>query len=55
MGVKLLPDNIAKMVWKAAHGKKLHWWTGAATYLLFGFFWLMPFAKRGVIKKLTIQ
>lgn len=55
MGVKLFPADIAKMVWKAAHGKKLHWWAGAATYLLFGVFWLMPFAKRKFIKKLTIQ
>jgi len=55
MGIKLEPSDIAKIVWKAAHGKKLHWWVGGATYVLFGLFWLLPFVKRSIIKKLTIK
>lgn len=55
MGVKLAPTDIAQMVWKAANGKKLHWWVGGATYVLFGLFWLMPFIRRFVLKKLTIK
>jgi NADP-dependent 3-hydroxy acid dehydrogenase YdfG len=55
MGVKLAPSNIAQTVWKAVHGKKLHWWVGGATYALFGLFWLMPFIRRFVIKSLTIK
>lgn len=55
MGVKLTPDDIAKTVWQAVHGKKRHWWIGGATYVLFALFWLLPFIKRPVIKKLTVQ
>ena len=55
MGVKLAPSDIAQTVWKAVQGKKLHWWVGGATYALFGLFWLMPFVRRFIIKKLTIK
>jgi len=55
MGIKLEPSTIAETVWKAVHGKKLHWWVGGATYLLFGLFWLMPFIRRFAIKALTIN
>lgn len=54
-GVKLESSNIAETVWKAAHGNKLHWWIGGTTYILFPLFWLMPFLKRPLLKKLTIQ
>ncbi len=55
MGVKLAPIDIAKTVWKAANGRKLHWWVGGTTYALFGLFWLMPFVRRAIMKKLTVE
>ena len=55
MGIKLEPSNIAQTVWRAVQGKKLHWWVGGATYLLFGLFWLMPFIRRFIVKALTIK
>ena len=54
MGIGLTPDVIAKTVWKAVHGNKLHWKVGASTHLLFILFWLLPFLRRSIVKKLTI-
>ncbi|MGO9569638.1 MAG: SDR family oxidoreductase [Desulfomonilaceae bacterium] len=55
MGVKIEPSEVAGMVWKAAHGRKLHWKMGAATFLLLGIFWVMPFVRRYVVKTLTVR
>lgn len=54
MGIDLQPAAVAETVWKAAHGKKLHWKIGSRTHLLIALFWLMPFLKRYVVKTLTI-
>lgn len=55
MGVNLKPADIANTVWKAVHGKKLHWRVGGATYLLFVAFWLLPFLRRFIVKTLTVK
>ncbi len=31
--VRLAPDEVAEYVWRAAHGKRLHWYVGADTKL----------------------
>jgi len=54
MGVDLQPRAVAETVWKAAHGKKLHWKMGASTYLLMALFWMVPFVRRPVVKMLTV-
>jgi short-subunit dehydrogenase len=54
-GIKLVPSDISEAVWKAVNGKKLHWWVGGTTYILFGLFQVMPFVRRFLIKKLTIK
>lgn len=54
MGINIEPAEVAETVWKAAHGKKLHWIMGSPTYLLKALFWAMPFTKRYVVKSLTI-
>lgn len=55
MGVKIQPFEVARLVWKAAHGRKLHWKMGRSTRLLSGLFWIMPFIKRFVVKTLTVN
>jgi len=53
MGVNLQPRTIAETIWKASHRNKLHWHVGA-THMLAFFFWLLPFARRFIVKKLTM-
>lgn len=54
-GVNLGPGQIAALVWKAAHGHKLHWKIHPMTYLLFFTFWALPFLKRPIIKHLCLS
>lgn len=54
LGVNVEPAEIAETVWKAVHGKKLHWKVQILTHILYFAFWLMPFAKRFIVKVLTI-
>jgi len=54
MGVDIQPVTVAQAVWRAVHGRKLHWKMGASTHLLLALFWLMPFVRRPVVKMLTV-
>jgi NADP-dependent 3-hydroxy acid dehydrogenase YdfG len=54
LGVNVEPIEIAETVWKAAHGQKLHWKIQILTHILYFAFWLLPFAKRFIVKVLTI-
>lgn len=54
MGVKIEPRDVASVVWKAANGSRLHWRMRDTAILNF-FCWLLPFAKRFIVKTLTIQ
>lgn len=51
-GAKLTPAGIAELVWKAAHGRKVHWVPGAFLKSMRFFSGLMPFASRMTMKKL---
>lgn len=51
--VLLGPAYVAKRVWKAAHRKKLHWNIGLTPALIL-LFWLMPFARRFIVKILAL-
>ena len=53
-GIKLRPDQVAGLVWKAAHGKKLHWKIHYLTYLLTFVFWMLPFIRRPIMKHLCL-
>ncbi|MDR3605535.1 MAG: SDR family oxidoreductase [Syntrophaceae bacterium] len=55
MGVKIQPVEVARLVWKAAHARKLHWKMGQSTRFLWGLFWLMPFVRRYVVKALAVN
>lgn len=55
MGVKVQPFEVARLVWKAAHGRKLHWKMGKSTKILWGLYWMMPpFLRRYLVKTLTV-
>ncbi|MCJ7772241.1 MAG: SDR family oxidoreductase [Desulfobacterales bacterium] len=48
LGIDITPEQVADTVWKAAHGKKVHWMM-KLTLLRF-IAWLLPFARKRIIK-----
>ena len=48
LGIHLKPEDVAALVWKAVHGKKVHWSKGVNFLLLLN--WLLPFARRAAVK-----
>ena len=53
MEVKLEPEDIAEKIWQAAHKHKLHWNVSSTGFLKF-LMWLLPFARRPIVKALTL-
>ena len=53
LGVRVSPEKVAATVWRAAHGKKLHWKIGATIRVLMFGMWALPFARRFLVKTLT--
>lgn len=53
LGVRLQPEKVAATVWRAAHGRKLHWKVGATIRVLMFGMWALPFARRFLVKTLT--
>jgi len=53
LGGQLPAEKIAKTIWKAAHGNKLHWNIGLTRLMAFQF-WLLPFTGRLTVKLLTM-
>ena len=53
LGGQIKAEKIAKTVWKAAHGNKLHWNIGLTKLMAFQFL-IMPFTKRFSVKLLTM-
>ena len=49
------PKKVAATVWRAAHGKKLHWKIGATIRVLMFGMWALPFARRFLVKTLTFS
>ncbi len=54
LGVPIGPREVAAAVWKAVHGKKVHWKVYWMTHLLFGLAGIFPFLKRTLIKRITL-
>ncbi|MBI5552351.1 MAG: SDR family oxidoreductase [Desulfobacterales bacterium] len=52
LGIHLRPQEVAHVVWQAAHGKKLHWEVGFMMRLLRWAVMLFPFAQRPMVKML---
>lgn len=55
LSVRVEPSRVAATVWKAAHGRKLHWKIHYLTYLLTASFWALPFLKRPLVKHLCMS
>ncbi len=53
LGGQIKAEKIAKTVWKAAHGNKLHWNIGLTKLMVFQFL-VMPFTKRFSVKLLSM-
>jgi NAD(P)-dependent dehydrogenase (short-subunit alcohol dehydrogenase family) len=53
LGVHLKPEQVAATVWRAAHGRKLHWKVGATIQALMFVMWALPFARRFLVKALA--
>jgi NAD(P)-dependent dehydrogenase (short-subunit alcohol dehydrogenase family) len=53
LGIHMGPEKVAATVWKAAHREKVHWLIGASTGLAL-LCWSLPFARRFVVRKLTM-
>jgi NAD(P)-dependent dehydrogenase (short-subunit alcohol dehydrogenase family) len=54
MGVRVEPADVAETVWKAAHGHRLHWYMTARLNVTRALLWAFPFAKRSLIKSMTV-
>ena len=52
LGVNITADEIAQLVWKAAHNKKIHWPLGGSLVVSL-ILTLLPFLKRPMIKSST--
>lgn len=52
-GAKLKPAEIAEIVWKAAHGRKVHWTPGLLLKSMRFASGLMPFASRTTMRLLS--
>lgn len=54
MGVDLSPEMVAQVIWRAAHGNKLHWLVTPKLKALNLIFWGLPFVRRVVMKALAL-
>lgn len=55
LGVKLQPADVARVVWTAAHGRKVHWHVGAFLKIMVLLTWAFPFGKRTTMKLLAFS
>ena len=53
MGVKVTPDRVARRVWDAAHGSRVHWHVGLDMTVLSLAPLLPPFLRRALVKLLA--
>lgn len=53
LGIRTMPVDVAKVVWKAAHGRKVHWHVGLLLKILVFAIWAFPFTNRRVTKLLS--
>lgn len=53
-GINVQPEQVAEVVWKAAHGRTRHWKVHYLTHVLVAVFALLPPLRRPVIKALCL-
>lgn len=54
-GVRLRPEDVAEVVWRAVHGGRLHWRVHPLTHLLAFVLWLLPFVRRPLMRQLCLS
>ena len=54
-GINVQPDQVAKTVWRAAHGSRIHWKIHYMTYVTAAVFWIFPFLKRPLVRRLCLS
>ncbi|MFZ5572698.1 MAG: SDR family oxidoreductase [Thermodesulfobacteriota bacterium] len=55
MGIRLEPADVAEVVWKAAHGNRVHWRVGLLLDLIVFFSWLLPFTRKTTTRWLAFS
>jgi NADP-dependent 3-hydroxy acid dehydrogenase YdfG len=55
LGIRTMPEDVAKVVWKAANGRKVHWHVGLFLKILVFATWAFPFTNRRVTKLLSFS
>ena len=54
-GVNVRPEQVAEVVWKAAHGRRLHWKIHCLTHILAFVFAVLPMYRRALVKRLCLS
>lgn len=55
LGIRLMPEDVARVVWQAAHGRRVHWHVSLLLKILVFLSWAFPFARRQLVKFLTFS
>lgn len=55
LGIRLQPEDVARVVWQAAHGRRLHWHVSLLLKSLVFLSWAFPFTRRQLVKFLTFS
>ena len=55
LGVKLKPEDVAEVVYRAAQGKKVHWPMTLSLKLLLLLHGWLPFARRSLVKAISMK
>jgi short-subunit dehydrogenase len=53
-GVNVQPEQVAEVVWKAAHGRRRHWKIHYLTHVLAFIFAVLPMCRRPLVKRLCL-
>ena len=55
LGIRLQPEDVARVVWQAAHGHRVHWHVSLLLKSLVFLSWAFPFARRALVGFLTFS
>ncbi|CAM2184678.1 NADP-dependent 3-hydroxy acid dehydrogenase YdfG [Paraburkholderia sacchari] len=53
-GINVQPEQVAEVVWKAAHGRKRHWKVHYLTHVLIAVFAMLPLLRRPIVKAMCL-
>jgi NAD(P)-dependent dehydrogenase (short-subunit alcohol dehydrogenase family) len=55
LGIRIRPEAVAAVVWRAAHERRLHWKVGAIIPAVMVVMWALPFLRRFLVKALAFD